>query len=182
MRFWRGREGLPLGANHDNLTQPTAKSYWYSGAWSSRARVWFEDQLTVPALETKVPLLASVGTGPRGILPSGPSGGKLSRPGVLVTALKQKSKGKVTFLRLWELAGEFGKLTVHHPAGSPAPIAGPVDLRGISQAHQLQAKAPHSSSLSVVCVGFIRTGIDSHVAIVVSLCTDGKIQGLTNAA
>jgi hypothetical protein len=87
----------------------------------------------VPALETKLPLLASVGTGPRGILPSGQSGGKLSRPGILVTALKRKSKDKVALMRLWGLAGEFGKVTVDHPAGSPAPIAGPVDLRGISQ-------------------------------------------------
>jgi alpha-mannosidase len=108
---------VPLGANHDNLTQRTAKSYWYSGTWSSRVRVWFGDQLTVPALETKVPLLACVGTGPRGTLPSSQPGVKLSRPGVLVTALKQKAKGKVTFMRLWELAGDSGKVTVHHPAG-----------------------------------------------------------------
>ena len=156
MRFWRGREGLPLGANHDNLTQPTAKSYWYSGAWSSRARVWFEDQLTVPALETKVPLLASVGTGPRGILPSGQSGGKLSRPGVLVTALKRKSKGKVAFMRLWGLAGEFGKLTVHHPAGSPAPIAGPVDLRGISQGPPIAVQSG-SFEFALSCLRWLRS-------------------------
>ena len=141
---------MPLGANHDNLTQRTAKSYWYSGTWSSRVRVWFGDQLTVPALETKVPLLASVGTGPRGTLPSSQSGVKLSRPGVLVTALKQKSKGKVTFLRLWELAGDSGKVTVHHPAGSPARIAGPVDLGGISQGPPIAVQAAHSSSLSAV--------------------------------
>jgi hypothetical protein len=52
---------------------------------------------------------------------------------VLVTALKQKSKGKVTFMRLWDLAGEPYKVTVHLPAGSPARIARPVDLRGNSQ-------------------------------------------------
>lgn len=136
----------------------------------------------MPALETKLPLLASVGTGPRGILASGQSGGKLSRPGILVTALKRKSKDKVALMRLWGLAGEFGKVTVDHPAGSPAPIAGPVDLRGISQGPPIAVQSAHSSSLSVVCAGFIRTGIDSHVDIVVSLCADGKIQGLTNVA
>lgn len=107
--------------------------YWYSGTWSSRVRVWFGDQLTVPALETMMPLLASVGTGPRGTLPSSQSGVSVSRPGVLVTALKQKSKGNVTFMRLWDLAGESGKVTVHLPSGSRARIARPVDLRGNSQ-------------------------------------------------
>lgn len=126
------RAGVPLGGNHDNLTQGGADRYWYSGSWSSRVRVWVGDQLTVPALETMVPLLASVGTGPRGTLPSSQSGVKVSRPGVLITGLKQ-SKGKVTFMRLWELAGESGNVTVHLPAGSPARIASPVDLRGNSQ-------------------------------------------------
>jgi hypothetical protein len=56
----------------------------------------------------------------------------VSRPGVLVTALKEKSKGKVTFLRVWEFAGESGKLTVQLPSGSLARIARPVDLRGDS--------------------------------------------------
>ena len=116
------------------LTRRTANRYWYSGTWRSRVRVWLGDQLTVRALETMVPLLASVGTGPRGTLPSSQSGVKVSRAGVLVTALKQRSKGKVTFMRLWELAGESGKITVHLPSsGLPARIARPVDLRGNSQ-------------------------------------------------
>lgn len=104
--------------------------YWYSGSWSSRARVWFGDQLAIPALETMVPLAASIGFGARGTLPSSQIGISVSRPGVIVTALKQKSKGAVTFLRLWELAGESGKVTVHLPSGSPARIARSVDLRG----------------------------------------------------
>jgi hypothetical protein len=106
--------------------------YWYSGTWSSRVRIWFGDQLTVPALETMVPLLASAGSGARGPLPSSQSGVSVSRPGVLVTALKQKSKGKVAFLRLWEFAGESGKVTVQLPSGSLERIARPVDLRGDS--------------------------------------------------
>jgi len=77
-------------------------------------------------------LLASVSTGPRGTLPSSQSGFKVLRAGVLVTALKQKSKGKVTFMRLWELAGQSGKVTL--PFGWITPrIARPVDLRANSQ-------------------------------------------------
>jgi alpha-mannosidase len=106
--------------------------YWYSGTWSSRVRIWFGDQLAVPALETMLPLVASAGSGARGPLPSSQSGVSVSRPGVVVTALKQKSKGKVTLLRLWELAGESGKVTVQLPSGSLARIARPVDLRGDS--------------------------------------------------
>jgi alpha-mannosidase len=106
--------------------------YWYSGTWSSRVRIWFGDQLAVPALETMLPLMASAGSGARGPLPSSQSGGSVSRPGVVVTALKQKSKGKVTLLRLWELAGESGKVPVQLPSGSLARIARPVDLHGDS--------------------------------------------------
>jgi alpha-mannosidase len=79
-----------------------------------------------------VPLLASAGSGARGPLPSSQSGVSVSRPGVLVTALKQKSKGRVTFLRVWEFAGESGKVTVQLPSGSLARIARPVNLRGDS--------------------------------------------------
>ena len=106
--------------------------YWYSGTWSSRVRIWFDDRLTVPALETIVPLLASVGSGARGPLSSTQSGISVSRPGVVVTALKQKSKDKVTLLRLWELAGESGKITVQLPSRSLVRSAKPVNLRGES--------------------------------------------------
>lgn len=106
--------------------------YWYSGTWSSRVRIWFGDQLTVPALETMLPLVAAVGSGARGTLLSSQSGISVSRPGVMVTAFRQKPRVKVTLLRLWELAGESGKVTVQLPAGSLARIARPVDLRGDS--------------------------------------------------
>jgi len=106
--------------------------YWYSGTWSSRVRIWFGDQLAIPALETMLPLGASVGSGVRGPLPSSQSGVGVSRKGVIVTGLKRESKGRVTFLRLWELAGESGTITVQLPSGSLARIARPVDLRGDS--------------------------------------------------
>ncbi len=106
--------------------------YWYPGTWSSRVRIWFGDQLAIPALETMLPLGASAGSGARGLLPASQSGVSVSRKGVIVTEMKQKSKGGVTFLRLWELAGESGKVTVQLPSGSLAHIARPVNLRGDS--------------------------------------------------
>ena len=94
--------------------------------------LWFGDQLAVPALETMLPLAASAYSGVRGPLPSSQSGISVSRPGVFVTALRQESKSKTTFLRLWELAGESGKVTVRLPSGFAARIARPVDLRSNS--------------------------------------------------
>ena len=135
----------------------------------------------MPESETRVSLLASVGTGPRATLPSSQSGVKVPRPGVLVTALKQKSKVKVTFMRLWELVGESGKVTVHLPAGSPARIARPVDLRGNSQATNCSPKRlirVRAAALPRLHSNWNRFD----VAIVVPLRADGKIEDLTNVA
>ena len=106
--------------------------YWYSGTWSSRIRIWFGDKLAVPALETMMPLLGFAGSGAGGSLPSNQSGISVSRQGVVVSALKQKMDRGVTFLRVWELAGESGQVTVQLPSRSHARIARPVDLRGDS--------------------------------------------------
>jgi alpha-mannosidase len=95
-------------------------------------RIWFGDQLAVPALETMLPLVASAGSGARGPLPPSQSGISVSRPGVVVTALNQKAESKVTLLRLWDLTGESGKVTVQLPSGSLARTAKPVNLRGDS--------------------------------------------------
>ena len=115
--------------------------YWYSGTWSSRVRLWLGDQLTVPALETMLPLMASAGSGVRGSLPSSQSGISVSRPGVIVTALQQESNEKVTLLRFWELAGESGRVTVQLPSGSRARVARPVDLRGDSWGQPIAVRA-----------------------------------------
>ncbi len=104
--------------------------YWYSGTWSSRVRIWFGDQLAVPALETLLPLMASAGPGARGTLPPSQSGITVSRPGVLVTAFKKMRSGKGVLLRVWEVAGQSGKVTVQLPHGSAIRVARPVDLRG----------------------------------------------------
>jgi alpha-mannosidase len=115
--------------------------YWYSGTWSSRVRIWFGDQFIVPALEAILPLVACAGSGAGGQLPPTQSGVTVSRPGVLITAFKQESKGKVTFLRLWEFAGESSKVTVQLPSGSFARIARPVNLRGDSLGPPIAVKA-----------------------------------------
>ena len=115
--------------------------YWYSGTWSSRVRLWFGDQLAVPALETMMPLVAWANSGTGGTLPLTQSGISVSRPGVVVTALKQDSKGGATLLRVWELAGESAKVTVQLPSQSVARIARPVDLRGDSLGQPIAIQA-----------------------------------------
>jgi hypothetical protein len=104
--------------------------YWYSGSWSSRVRIWFASQLAVPALETLLPLIASAASGIGGSLSSSQSGISVSRPGIVVTAWKQQPTGNATILRLWELAGDSGRVTVQLPSGSIARSAKPIDLRG----------------------------------------------------
>ena len=107
--------------------------YWYPGTWSSRVRLWFGDQLAVPALETMLPLIGAASSGARGSLLASETGISVSRPGVLVTSLKQSAQIGVTFLRVWELAGESGQVGVQLSSGSKARLARPVNLRGESQ-------------------------------------------------
>jgi alpha-mannosidase len=104
-------------------------------------RLWFGDQLAVPALETMLPLMASAGSGVPGPLPSNQSGIRVSRPRVIVIVLKQESKDKVTLLRFWELAGESGKVTAQLPSGPRARVARPVDSRGDSSGQLIAVQA-----------------------------------------
>ena len=57
----------------------------------------------------------------------------------------------MTFLRLWELAGESGKVTVQLPSGSRANFARPVDLRGDSLGQPIAVQA---GSFEFVLNGF----------------------------
>jgi len=104
--------------------------YWYSGTWSSRVRVWIGNDLAVPALEARVPLLGAAATGLGGRLPAARAGVSVSRPGVLVTAFGSSPALKGTLLRIWEVAGKSGKIVVKLPSGAAAKAAQPVDLRG----------------------------------------------------
>jgi hypothetical protein len=104
--------------------------YWYPGTWSSRVRFWFGNDLAVPALEARVPLLAKAATGQAGLIPAVRTGISVSRPGVIVTAFGASPALKGTLLRIWEAAGKSGKVVVTLPSGTAAKTAHQVDLRG----------------------------------------------------
>ncbi len=111
---------------------------WQDGSWSSRVRLWptqgadLGKNLTVPAWEARLPLLAAATEGPAGSLPADQAGLNVSRPGVLVTAFGADPDGvnKGTLLRVWDQSGASGELVVTLPAGFPATSATTVDLRG----------------------------------------------------
>ncbi|MCL4179764.1 MAG: hypothetical protein KJ072_18710 [Verrucomicrobia bacterium] len=111
--------------------------YWYPGTWSSRVRLWTFDATTppdavmaTPALEARNPLLAATVTGNGDKLPSERSGLTVSRKGALVTAFGANPDGPGTLLRVWEMSGTGGELTVTLPAGVKFTTALPVNLRG----------------------------------------------------
>jgi hypothetical protein len=109
---------------------------WNSGRWTFRVRVWAfdhyraEPDLITPSLEARYPLLAAATDGPSGKLPASQAGVVLSRKGVQVTAFGQNPDGTGTILRVWELAGISGKLSVTLPEGAKFSKATPIDLRG----------------------------------------------------
>lgn len=110
---------------------------WNSGTWTSRVRIWSvgsaEEDFVTPALEARYPLLALQGNSGGGKLPDEASGLALSRKGVLVGAFGENPDGAGTLLRLWELAGQGGKLRVSLPRGGGFKKAQPCDLRGVAQ-------------------------------------------------
>ena len=109
---------------------------WNSGTWTSRVRLWSvagsdaEKNLTTPAAEARVPLLAVFAEGSAGTLPPTQAGLSLSRGGVRVTAFGPNPDGLGTVLRLWEESGRSSRCEVRLPAGWDARRARPVDLRG----------------------------------------------------
>jgi hypothetical protein len=109
---------------------------WQEGSWNSRVRIWMvrgdnaEKNLITPAWEARTPLLAACGYGPRGKLPVTKTGLSLSCRGVLVTHFGPDPYSERTLLRVWELAGHSGSLTVKLPADFNATRAVPVNLRG----------------------------------------------------
>lgn len=140
--------------------------YWYPGTWSSRVRLWtFADntpvdrQLSIPAIEARIPLLAAVADGPAGGLPTEKAGLKVSRTGVLVTAFADSPDGAGTLLRVWEQAGIGGELTIklpsHFAKATPVNLRGektgtPVAVDNGSLSVDLQAYAPASFLLQVI--------------------------------
>lgn len=115
--------------------------YWYPGTWSSRVRLWTIDKgqtkeerdrnFTSRALEARNPLSGVISMATNGGLPAKLSGVKVSRKGVLVTALGSDPYGNEgTLIRIWEQAGQSGDLTVTLPKGMNVIKAIPVNLRG----------------------------------------------------
>ncbi len=107
---------------------------WNGGTWTTRVRIWAVDDakdeaaLITPSLEARYPLLAGLAEGAAGKLPPVQSGVELSRKGVLVAAFGANPDGAGTILRLWELAGQSGPISVKLPGRFRA--ATPVTLRG----------------------------------------------------
>ena len=118
---------------------------WNGGTWKSRVRLWMlgkatlESGLITPSLETRYPLESAMADGPAGKLPPTRTGVEVSRKGVMVTAFGDNPDGKGTLLRLWELAGQSGPVTVKLPDGLTGAIR-EVDLRGRPMGEPVQPK------------------------------------------
>ncbi|MEX6690961.1 hypothetical protein QTN47_25860 [Danxiaibacter flavus] len=111
--------------------------YWYPGSWSSRVRIWTFDKntptdevMSVPVLEARNPLLAITSEKSNNKLPATQRGIELSRKGIEVTAYGENPDGnKGTLLRLWEIAGESGDVSIMLPVHNKFTKARPVNLR-----------------------------------------------------
>ncbi|MCX6873293.1 MAG: hypothetical protein NTW21_05715 [Verrucomicrobia bacterium] len=123
--------------------------YWYPGTWSSRVRLWTfgkdtkaESALVTPSLEARLPLLAVSADGKGGPLPAEQSGITTSRKGIQVSAYGGDPNGnKGTLLRVWEMGGVAGALTVSFPSGATFASAAPVNLRGESTGKPIPVQA-----------------------------------------
>jgi hypothetical protein len=112
--------------------------YWYPGTWSSRFRLSTlskgsnsSEALALQSLEVRLPLLAAVAEGKGGELPVETRGLEVSRKGIQITAFGTDSNNSTgTLLRIWEQAGNSGKLTVKLPVGMKVSKVTPVNLRG----------------------------------------------------
>ncbi len=122
--------------------------YWYPGTWSSRVRLWTFDNRTpaqaimaTPALEARNPLLAFPAPGTGDGLPPAQAGLTVSRTATIVTAFGANPDGEGTLLRLWEMGGITGDLTLSLPAGAKFASAQPVNLRGERTGKPLAAES-----------------------------------------
>jgi hypothetical protein len=122
----------------NNKWNTNFRSFW-SGDLSARVRLWPiakfdpEKDLVTPSEETLAPMLTGLCNFKPGPLPPGAEGVRLSRKGIAVSALGPNPDGAGTLLRLWELAGQPGDVTVTLPSNLNAESAQPVNLRGVPQ-------------------------------------------------
>jgi hypothetical protein len=120
---------------------------WQEGSWSSRIRLWIvrsrddeEKNLITPSWEARLPLAGAFAAGAGGKLPPMSGGLEFSRRGVLVTSFGADPYSDKILLRVWEAAGDSGKLTVKLPAGLDATQALPVNLRGEPEGKPVKIK------------------------------------------
>ncbi|MHC4401684.1 MAG: glycoside hydrolase family 38 N-terminal domain-containing protein [Planctomycetota bacterium] len=109
---------------------------WIGGSWSSRVRIWATDcksaeaGLISPGWEARCPCHAALASGAAGKLAPSDAIIKLSRKGVLVTALGPNPDGDGLLLRLWEQAGADGSCQVRLADWLRVSQAYPCNLRG----------------------------------------------------
>jgi len=109
--------------------------YWVQGSLSSRIRIWATENLNASSLENgaaeaRNPVLVGSADGQKGKLPEMAKGLELSRKGISVITFTPNSDGPGDMLRLWELNGISGAVTVTVPPGTSRITAQPVNLRG----------------------------------------------------
>jgi alpha-mannosidase len=110
---------------------------WIGGSWSSTVRVWpvrnerEADVLAENSIEWRGEAVAAVADGAGGTLPLTRAGITVSRKGVQVTAFGSNPDGEGTVLRLWELSGQSGPVTVSLPVGWTNERGAAVTLRGV---------------------------------------------------
>ena len=103
---------------------------------SAKVRIWTFDKfssesgLFTPAMETRVPLMASASEVKNGQLPVTGEGISFSRKGISLSAFGPNPDGEGTILRVWEQGGTSGILDVVLPSESKFATAIPVNLRG----------------------------------------------------
>ncbi len=109
---------------------------WNSGTWTSRVRIWADDPLDLdaglvtPAFEARYPPVSASVTADPGILGVSRQGLQFSRKGVALVGFGPYANDSATLLRLWELAGTSGRVTITLPRGMNVTTVQPVDLRG----------------------------------------------------
>ena len=109
---------------------------WIGGTWSSTVRVWpirnqaEAGELAANSIEWRGEAIAALADGAAGTLPLSQPGMAVSRKGIQVTAFGANPDGDGIILRLWELAGQAGPVSVSWPPAWKTGRGSAVNLRG----------------------------------------------------
>ena len=126
-------------ANLYNNQWNTNFPFWIPGSWTASLRVYpiaegadEEQAVFAPAWEIRQPCVAAFAEAADATkrVPPAAGGVALSRRGVRVTAFCPNPDGRGIVLRVWEQAGNAGKITVSLPKGMKTDTVQPVNLRG----------------------------------------------------